>query len=45
MEKEIFVINKVIDKSIIKDCVAEKHEMTFEKLEEMMMQEIDYMLD
>ena len=45
MGKEKFVINKVIDKNMIKDRVAEKHEMTFEKLEEMMAQEIDPMLD
>ena len=38
MGKEKFVINKVIDKNMIKDRVAEKHEMTFEKLEEMMAQ-------
>ena len=45
MEKEMFVINKVIDKNMIKDRVTEKNEMTFEKLEEMMLQEITPMLD
>lgn len=45
MGKEMFVINKVIDKNMIKDRVTEKNEMTFEKLEEMMLQEITPMLD
>ena len=40
MGKEKFVINKVIDKNMIKDRVTEKHEMTFEKLEEVMVQDL-----
>lgn len=45
MGKEKFVINKVIDKNMIKDRVTEKHEMTFEKLEEMMVQELGSISD
>lgn len=45
MGKEKFVINKVIDKNMIKDRVTEKHEMTFEKLEEVMVQELGSISD
>lgn len=37
----MFVINKVIDKNMIKNRITEKHEMNFKKLEEMLVQEID----
>ena len=36
----LFVNNKVIDKNMIRDRVTEKHEMTFEKLSEVMEKEI-----
>ena len=45
MGKEKFVINKVIDKNMIKDRVTEKHEMTFEKLEEVMVQDLGSISD
>lgn len=45
MVKEKFVINKVIDKNMIKDRVTEKQEMTFEKLEEVMVQELGSISD
>lgn len=45
MGKERFVINKVIDKNMIKDRVTEKHEMTFEKLEEVMVQDLGSISD
>lgn len=45
MGKEKFVINKVIDKNMIKDRVTEKHEMTFEKLEEVMVQDLGFISD
>lgn len=45
MGKEKFVINKVIDKNMIKDRVTEKHEMTFEKLEEVMVQDLGSIFD
>ena len=41
----MFVINKVIDKNMIKNRIAEKNEMNFKKLEEMMVQEFDPTLD
>ena len=45
MGKEKFVINKVIDKNMIKDRVTEKHEMTFEKLEEVIVQDLGSISD
>ena len=45
MGKEKFVINKVIDKNMIKDRVTEKHEMTFEQLEEVMVQDLGSISD
>ena len=45
MGKEKFAINKVIDKNMIKDRVTEKHEMTFEKLEEVMVQDLGSISD
>lgn len=45
MGKEMFVINKVIDKNMIKNRIAEKNEMNFKKLEEMMVQELSSISD
>lgn len=45
MGKEMFVINKVIDKNMIKNRIAEKNEMNFKKLEEMMVQELGSISD
>ena len=45
MGKERFVINKVIGENMIKDRVTEKHEKTFEKLEEVMVQDLGSISD